>query len=112
MTMRFAQPFQPINSTGPGFNSTLGSSGLYALESTSINRYWQAPTSRSVAIVSKQTDDFYLVFGSSTVSCGTTDGQLFLGGVERVIHVDPTVSYVMFKSSTDMLINFTLGTGF
>jgi hypothetical protein len=116
MTGRYAFPFQPVHCSSAlsaAFNSTNGSSGLYALESTG-EREWQHPTSRAVRISGiNSTADFYAAFGSSLIACGTTDGMLVLGGVAEVFHVDATQNYIVFKSSTDVgPFNVTLGYGF
>lgn len=112
MATLWGRPFQIVNSTDPGFNSTSGSSAQYALQSTAINRYWQVPSNRAVRVSSIAGDDYYLVFGSSlTAVCGTTNGILLLGGTVESFYVRPDQTYVAIKSSTDVTVNFTLGYG-
>lgn len=110
MSGRYEYSFQPIDSTAPGFNSTLGSSGTYALESTGA-REWQFPTSRSIALASIATAPYYVTLGGSGVGSNSTDGQLFLGGVHHTMHVDAGISHIAFASSTDVTVNVALGYG-
>lgn len=108
----YQRPFQFLeHSTGPGFNSTNGSSGLYALQSTAVNRMWLQPNGRTLRVASGGSDDFYIATGSSLVAIGTTDGALVLAGTVELFRVPPAHTHVMFKSSTDVTINFTLGLG-
>ena len=102
--------FQPVVSTGPGFNSTLDSSGIFKLESSGI-RSWQFPTSRAVRVASMGSDDFSLIFGTSLVVYSTAVGTLVLGGTVELFRVTPSQSYVALQSSTDVAVNFTLGYG-
>lgn len=108
MTGRYDFAFQPINSTAPAFNSSAANS--IALEAT--GREWQHPTSRAIAISAAAADDFTVILGSSDVVGSTVGGQLMLGGIERVLHVDPTMTHMGIASSTDVTVNITLGYGF
>jgi hypothetical protein len=108
----YSTPFQPIsNSSGPSFNIGATSSGLYALESTSLNRVWSYPSGRTVRIASIGADDFYFKLGSSTIDIGSSDGTLVLGGTVELFRVQPAQQYIVFKSSTDVTFNVTLGVG-
>lgn len=109
----YMRPFTPLeNSTGPGFQIGATSSGLYALESTALNRFWQTQTGRTVRVASISGDDFYLKFGSSLIDAVSSDGTLVLGGTVEIFRVQPTIqSFLSMKSSTDVILNITLGTG-
>ena len=108
----YQRPFHQIeNSTNPAFSSTLGSSELYALQSTALNRFWATPNGRTVRVASLASDDYYLNFGSSLITVGTTNGVLVLGGTVELFGVVPGQDYVAVKSSTDVIVNFTLGLG-
>src|SRR3990167_8899005 len=108
MANLFLYPFQHINSSAPAFNSTLGSSGLYALESTTA-REWQFPTSRAVQIASIAADDFFVKFGTSDTTVSSTNGVLVLGGTVVLFRSDPTISHIAIKSSTDVVATIALG---
>ena len=107
----YSTPFSPIaNSTATSFNSTLGSSGVYALESTL--RVFPYPSGRTIRVGSIAADDFFIKLGSSTIDAVSTDAQLMLGGTVELFRVQPTgQSYIAIKSSTDVIVNITLGTG-
>ena len=108
----YRTPFRPLpTSTGPSFNSSSGSSGLYALESTALNRFWGIPGGRTIRIASIAGDDFYIALGSSTIVAGTTDSMLILGGTVELFRDTGDVSYIAIKSSTDVIVNVTLGQG-
>jgi len=109
MANRYAYSFQPINSTAPAFNSSAGSSAVYALEAT--GREWQYPTSRAVRITSKAADDFSILFGNSAVAPSTATSMLVLGGVSEVFTVETLHTHIGIASSTDVIVNVTLGTG-
>ena len=110
MSNLFLLPFQPIESSAPGFNSSLGSSGIYALESTGV-REWQFPTSRAVQIASKAADDFFIKLGSSDVTCSSTNGILVLGGTQVIYRTNPNKTSIAVKSSTDVAVNVCIGYG-
>ena len=104
--------FQPlINSSSPSFNSSaLGTtSHFYALESTALNRIWQGPMSRSVRVISLGSLSFYVQFGSTLASAGSTDSMLVIG--EGVFSVSPSDTNIAVTSSTSAVVNITLGTG-
>ena len=111
MTALYTTPFQPINSTAPGFNSTLGSSAVYALESSGA-REWAFPSSRSVRLAGKTSTPYSVIFGSSLVVPSTSVGILVPNGDPQVFKVEPTSqSYLGIASSTDVAVNITLGFG-
>lgn len=104
-------PFQPIDSTAPAFNSTLGSSGSYALESTGT-RDWRLPASRAVRVAGRASTPYYILFGSSAVSASTATSVLIPSGAAHVVPVPPgTKTYIGIASSTDVVVNVTLGYG-
>lgn len=103
--------FYPVTSTEPSFNSTLGSSGLYALESTGTNRFYQHASGRAIRIASKAADDFSFALGTSDVVATSSGGVLVLGGTVETFFLRPVVSHIMFFSSTDVTANVTLGYG-
>lgn len=112
MANRFFYPFQPVNSSEIAFNTSVAggtSSVAYALESSA--RFWQYPTSRSIQIMESSGVEFYIKFGSSTVVANSSDSMKCLGGAERVYGVDTSFSYMAVASSTDVVLNVTLGTG-
>lgn len=110
MSNLFLLPFQPIESSAPAFNSTLGSSGIYALESTGV-REWQFPTSRAVQIGSQAAADFFVKFGSSDTTFSSTNGILVLGGTQVIYRTNSNQTTIAIKSSTDVLVNIAIGYG-
>ena len=102
--------FHHVGSSVPGFDSTLGSSSIYALQSTGV-REWQGPSGRAVRIASKKPDDFYVVFGSSDMAHPTTNTATTLGGTVESWFVPASVTHVAIKSSTDIVANICLGYG-
>lgn len=102
--------FYPVNSTEPGFNSTLGSSGLYALESTSV-REWQGPSGRAVRFASKAADDYFVAFGSSDIVATSSGGILVLGGTVETFYSRSKFTHAMVFSTTDVVVNITPGYG-
>lgn len=98
-------------STVTSFNSTLGSASVaYAIESTL--RKWQGPGSRVVrtqGIGASVSTPYYVAFGSSLVSAVVGSGMLVSGGA--IFKVAPSVTYVAFASSTDVIVNVTPGYG-
>jgi len=109
--MKLGRPFGFTNSTDPGFNTALASSGLVVLESTSINRRWQGPSNRAIRVAAIASDDFYINVGTSLITCGTTNGVLILGGTVESFYLQPKDAYVCWKSSTDVSFNITIGYG-
>lgn len=106
------QAFQPlVNSSNSAFSSSALSttSVNYALEATGT-RQWQLPTSRSVRIHGMGSANFYVNFGSSTVTCGATNGIL-CGGEPIFFRVDPPQAYIAMYSSTSAIVNVALGHG-
>lgn len=109
-------PFQAVkSSSGPSFQSTLGNAAtIYALESTGA-REWQLPSARVIRIASKAADDFYIKVGSSdaalTVNSTLGTSQLILGGTVELIRVEPGQTHIGVASSTDVVMNVTLGIG-
>ena len=110
---RADRSFIPLpGSTGPGFNSSLGSSGVYVLESTALNRFWNGPTGRIVRLASLGSSaSYYVTFGSSLIVPGSTDGTLIMGGSVETFALEAGQSYLGIKSSTDCIVNVTLGYG-
>lgn len=111
-------PFRPLpGSSGASFNCAAAatSSGLLALESTALNRAWNAagigPAGRAIRIASGAADEFSIKLGSSTIDAASSDGMLILGGTVEEFAIQPNQTYISFKSSTDVLFNITLGTG-
>ena len=112
MASLYEYAFQPINSTAPGFSTTSTETSIaIALESTAVNRVWQFPTSRVVRIASKAADDFFINFGSSSVSVALDTGVLILGGTAELFRVTPVQTHIIYASSTEVTFNVTLGTG-
>ena len=109
MSALYEYAFQPVNSTAPGFNSSSTSTTTLAFESTV--RSWQYPTSRVVRIASKAADDFFVNFGSTAVGASVTDGMLILGGTAEIFRVTSVQTNIGIASSTDVVINVTIGTG-
>lgn len=105
---RYGRPFQPLNSTAPSFNSTLGSSGVYAIASTL--RVFNGPTNRAVRVSSIASDDMYITFGTSLIAPSTL-GLLILGGTVESFYIAPYQAYIAIKSSTDVTLNITPGYG-
>lgn len=116
MTQRFNYPFTAVISTAPSFliSGTLASTAQ-ALESTAVNRKWQGPSSRAVRLCESSGVDYYIKFGSSTVTAASTDSILVLGGTETVITPPVNATYIAIKSistATAAVVNVTIGTGF
>ena len=108
----YSTPFAPIrNSSAPAFNIGATSSGIIALEATGT-REWAYPSGRTVRLASIAGDDFFVLFSSDTaLAIGSTNGMLVLGGTVELFRVQPAQTHMAFKSSTDVTINVTLGTG-
>lgn len=110
MSQRASFPFHPVRGIIPSFNSTAAStSALFALEAT--GREWQGPSGRAIRVASLASDDYYINFGSSTIAASTATSLLVLGGTVESFMLDPSDTYVAIKSSTDVLVNITLGYG-
>jgi hypothetical protein len=102
-------PFRPLDTTAPSFNST-NADGI-ALQSTGV-REWRFPSSRAVRITSKDSADFHIAFGSSTVIANTSACMAVLGGVSEIFTLQPHQTHIAIASSTDVTVNITPGTGF
>lgn len=115
MASLYEFPFQPIDSTAPGFNTTLASTGKsYALESSGA-REWQFPSSRTIRLCNLKGDDYHFLLGTSDVAVDTSTatGMAVLGGVAEVFTVRPGQTHIVIAgSSTDVAVNITLGTGY
>lgn len=111
MTQRTFKAFTPVNSTVPSFNiSVTNASSANALESTGV-RQWAGPGGRSVRISAKESFDYYVQFGTSSVVASTLS-MLFLGGtVEIPSPIQPSYTHIAMYSSTDITVNVTLGYG-
>lgn len=104
--------FQPlINSSHTAFSSSAlsASSVNYALQSTGT-REWQQPSSRSVRVHGVGSANYYINFGSSTVTVGATNGIL-CGGENSIFSVTPAQTYIAMYSSTSAVVNVALGHG-
>lgn len=114
MTQRYQGVFRQVDSTAPGFQVSVSStSQAVAIESTALNRNWDGPTGHSIRISSLTgSGDFYIAFGSSTISVGTTNGMQMIGGtVEMWNEIKPSHGYIAFYSSTDVTANVSIGYG-
>lgn len=113
MPSRYEYPFQPIrNSTEPSFETTLGTTTqYYAIESTATGRQWQGPDGRSIRIVSKTGDDFYIQFGTTLAVAVSSGSMLVLGGQDNVFNILPKDTHFAIASSTSVAVNVTLGYG-
>lgn len=103
-------PFQPINSTDPGFSSTLGSSGVYAIETTGT-RIFPTPASRAIRLASVANTPFTFKLGSSAITVASSDGVGTLVNSPEVFGIRPGQTHIAIKSSTDVAVNVVLGTG-
>jgi len=113
MASRYGFDFTPIvGTTAPSFNSTLGSSGVYALEATSTGRIW-AGGNRAVRLAGLTSTPFYFSVGtaSTTTTAAVGDSELVHGGRGEIVPVAGNISHIAFRSSTDVTINVTLGYG-
>ena len=110
---RFQQPFQHIQSTAPGFESTFDdTSVVFALESTSLREWTKGPGGRSVRLASQQSDDFYIAFGDSNAEASSSAGVLVLGGTVEIFHpIRPTNTHLAMFSSTTLNVNVVIGYG-
>lgn len=112
MAQRFQTPFQPVNSSAPGFNMTVNDTSTnVALQSTSV-REWTGP-SGSVRLANNSTADCHWRFCSSTGVTSSTGGVLLLGNtVEIFTPVRGTgQSHLAAVATTDFTLNITLGYG-
>lgn len=85
---------------------------MYVIESTAINRIFKGPTGRAIRVASISGDDFYVQFGSSTMTLGSSVGTLILGGTVEGFALQPYHTYIGVFSSTDVIVNVTPGYGF
>lgn len=109
--MRGDRVFLPVIGSSPAFNTTsVGSTAhSYALESTV--RLWQGPHHRSVRIGnSDSAATFFVKLGNQSVSASTND-TLVLDRYPNVFYISANVSHISFISSTNTIINVTLGYG-
>lgn len=101
-----------MNSTVPSFDSTLGSANaLYLLESTL--RKWQGPGGRAVRLSIKSTaGPASVAFGSSgNVAAVAGSAVIVLQGTAEVFGLQPSWNTMAVVSSTDTVVNVTLGYG-
>lgn len=103
--------FYPVASTAPSFESTAGSSGLYAFASTAIGRVWSGASGRAIRLASKAADDYYVNYGSSDIVAASSNSILILGGTVESHRIDPRHTHLMVFSSTTVTVNITLGYG-
>jgi hypothetical protein len=66
-----------------------------------------------VRVASRTAVPVYIAFGSSLLSIGASNAMLVSGADTnpQVFSVPDSKAYVAFKSSTDVILNFTLGYG-
>jgi len=110
VSVRKGRPFYPIeNSTAPAFNSSsLNTAFRYVLEST--ERVWQGPSNRAVRVVGANSSAaYYLKLGSSTVVAASSDSFLSIGAYPTVMLASPSQTYISLVSSTNVIVNVTLG---
>ena len=112
MASRFQFPFHPIESTAPSFEVTFdNTSTTVFLESTGL-REWGSPLGRVVRFATRTADDYLVSFGSSLAVAASSDSMLLLGGTVEVINLTrPSVNSIALQSSTDVVLNVTLGFG-
>ena len=112
MSQRGLFSFYPVRSTEPSFNSTVGAtSNFFAFESSDTNRLWQGPSGRAVRISSKASNDYSVVFGTTTAVATSSGGILILGGTVETFRMEPGNTHIAVVSSTDVSVNVTLGYG-
>ena len=111
---RYGRPFTPIDSSSPSFLAAASATSiLYALQSTSINRFWDGPANRAIRIACSTADDYYLAMGSSLIKAESSNSVLMLGGSVETFYVQPSVQYVALGGSTSVdFVNISLGWGF
>jgi len=112
MSNRFLHTFTPIGSTAPGFSATVdNTSATFPLEVSSL-REWAGPTSRTIRVTSAGSNDFHMAIGSSTIVVSSSEHMRILGGTVEVFHqFRPSDTFISFVSSTDVVVNCTLGYG-
>lgn len=112
MSLRFLQPFTVITSTLPSFDVVIAATSVAtALESTAV-REWAGPGGRAIRVATITADDYRMQFGSSLAVASTAGSAVILGGTVEVFKVArPSDTFVAFHSSTDVIINVTLGYG-
>lgn len=115
MSQRYQHPFTPIDSTAPSFQAAVdgATAQTFALQSTGEREWFHGPGARSIRFADTGTEDYYMVFGTSDITVGSTNGTLILGGtVEIFTPVKPSHTHIaMIGSSTDTTVNVTLGYG-
>ena len=111
MSQLDVKAFQPlINSSHTAFTSSaITASVAYALEATGT-RQWGRPTSRTVRVHGVGTANYFVNFGSSDVTVGSTNGVL-CGGVAALFSVTPAITHIAMYSSTSAVVNVALGAG-
>ena len=102
--------FPVIGSTEPGFNSSANdTAALSAFESTI--RKWDAPSGRAARFASKGAADFSITMGTSDIAATSSGGMLILGGTVETFWVSPSYTHLSVVSSTDVVVNVTIGYG-
>lgn len=112
MSQLDVKAFQPlINSSHTAFTSSaIGAASVaYALEATGT-RQWGRPTSRTVRVHGVGTANYFVNFGSSDVTVGSTNGIL-CDGAAGFFSVTPSITHVALYSSTSVVVNVALGAG-
>lgn len=107
--MRGDKTFLPVIGGSPAFNTTsVGTTNhSYALESTT--RLWQGPGNRSVRVTNADSAAaFFVEFGDQSVDA-STGSFLVLGKHPNIFGVPANASNIAFISSTNTIINVTLG---
>lgn len=103
--------FLPINSTETSvYWQTTAASQTFALETTS--RFWdKGASNRAIRIASLNSAvDFYVAFGSSTISADVATSAIqILGGGVDIFAIEPSHKYLATASSTNGTFSVTLG---
>ncbi len=114
MPNRFEFPFHPIESTAPSFEVTIDdTSSAVSIESSGL-REWGSPGSRVIRFSTRTADDYLISFGTTAAApvASSSESILMLGGTVEVLNpIRPSITQIAFVSSTDVVINCTLGFG-
>lgn len=110
---RYQQPFQPIVSTAPAFESTFDDTSVaFALETTALREWTKGPGGRSVRLAGQNSADYYINFGDANIVASSSAGVLVLGGTVEIFHpIRPSNTHIAMFSSTTINSNITLGYG-
>ena len=113
MTDRGFWSFSPVESSETSFMMTITTASTFQfLESTGIRQWSGGPLGRSVRVSEISGGDYYLKFGSSTVTAASTDSMLVLGNTVEVFQpVKPSFTCISMVSSTNVSVCVTIGYG-